>query len=183
MQVAVIEYARNKAGLTGAHSTEFKPTTPHPVIALITEWMTEEGKIEKRSADSDLGGTMRLGGQPCHLLQGTRAHALYAKDSIIERHRHRYELNNRYLKPLQDAGLVISGQSADGSLAEMIELPLHPWFVACQFHPEFTSTPRAGHALFNGFVQAARNRRQINSPTLDKISPPHKEATRQSATL
>ncbi|MEO5574565.1 MAG: CTP synthase [Gammaproteobacteria bacterium] len=157
MQVAVIEFARNVAGLADAHSTEFNLATPHPMIALVTEWMTSQGAIERRSADSDMGGTMRLGGQQCRLQAGTRAHDLYGKDVIMERHRHRYEFNNQYLKTLQDAGLVISGQSMDGGLVEMIELPKHPWFVACQFHPEFTSTPRAGHALFNGFIRAARD--------------------------
>ncbi|HLA75258.1 MAG TPA: CTP synthase [Gammaproteobacteria bacterium] len=174
MQVAVIEFARNMAGLSGAHSTEFKPDTPHPVIALITEWKTAQGTLEKRDAGSDLGGSMRLGGQPCRLVAGTRARTLYGKDIIVERHRHRYEFNNQYLKTLQDAGLVISGQSLDGMLVEMIELPNHPWFVACQFHPEFTSTPRAGHALFNGFIQAARTLRQSagkSATSTDTVQP------------
>jgi CTP synthase len=183
MQVAVIEYARHKAGLADAHSTEFKPATPHPVIALITEWMTEQGRIEKRSANSDMGGSMRLGGQVCSLLPATLAQKLYGKDSIIERHRHRYEFNNHYLQRLEDAGLVISGRSADGSLVEMIELPAHPWFVGCQFHPEFTSTPRSGHALVNGFINAARNTRGVKSPTVDKRSAPIREDARQGATL
>ena len=156
MQLAVIEFARNVAGLAGAHSTEFNPATPHPVIGLITEWMTDEGTVERRDAASDLGGTMRLGGQKCALVPGTRARAVYGKDVITERHRHRYEFNNRYLEPLQKAGLVISAKSMDGTLVEMIELPNHPWFVACQFHPEFTSNPRSGHPLFSGFIQAAR---------------------------
>jgi CTP synthase len=156
MQVAVIEYARNMAGLEQAHSTEFRPQTPDPVIALITEWRDAEGRVEKRSADSDLGGTMRLGGQVCHLLEGTRVRALYGKESIIERHRHRYEFNNNYRERLSEAGLVFAGLSADRSLVEVVELPNHPWFVACQFHPEFTSTPRDGHPLFTGFVAAAR---------------------------
>jgi CTP synthase len=164
MQVAVIEFARNVAGLEHAHSTEFNLTTPHPMIALVTEWMTSQGAIERRSANSDMGGTMRLGGQQCRLQPGTRAHDLYGKDIIMERHRHRYEFNNQYLQTLRDAGLVISGQSMDGGLVEMIELPTHPWFVACQFHPEFTSTPRAGHALFNGFIQAARDLRTGEIP-------------------
>ncbi|MEW6352927.1 MAG: CTP synthase [Pseudomonadota bacterium] len=161
MQVAVIEFARNKAGLEGAHSTEFNPNTPHPVIALITEWMTAHGTVERRSTESDLGGTMRLGGQQCRLLPGSRAHQLYGKDVITERHRHRYEFNNRYLQVLQDAGMLIAGRSLDDHLVEIIELPAHPWFIACQFHPEFTSTPRAGHALFNGFIQAARDLRAV----------------------
>ncbi|HWQ95144.1 MAG TPA: CTP synthase [Gammaproteobacteria bacterium] len=156
MQLAVIEFARNVAGLAGAHSTEFNSATPHPVIGLISEWMTDAGTVERRDAASDLGGTMRLGGQKCALVSGTRARAVYGKDVITERHRHRYEFNNRYLESLQKAGLVISAKSMDGTLVEMIELPNHPWFVACQFHPEFTSNPRSGHPLFSGFIQAAR---------------------------
>ncbi len=159
MQVAVIEFARHRAGLTDAHSTEFNPATPHPVIALISEWESKSGAIEKRAPDADLGGTMRLGGQPCRLQAGTLAHHLYGKDVIVERHRHRYEFNNHYAELLQDKGLVISGHSLDGKLVEMIELASHPWFVACQFHPEFTSTPRDGHPLFSGFIQAARELR------------------------
>jgi len=159
MQVAVIEFARNVAGLARAHSTEFDPATPHPVIALITEWVESDGRVERRSEQSDLGGTMRLGGQPCRLAAGTKAREIYAKDTIIERHRHRYEFNNNYIEPLAKAGLVFSGRSLDGSLVEMIELADHPWFIACQFHPEFTSTPRDGHPLFSGFVQAAREHR------------------------
>jgi CTP synthase len=155
MQVAVIEYARNKAGLAEAHSTEFNPNTPHPVIALITEWQDEKGTRERRSRDSALGGTMRLGGQQCRLSANTRAHALYGTDVITERHRHRYEFNNNYLERLTNAGLAISGRSIDGALVEVVELPDHPWFVACQFHPEFTSTPRDGHPLFVGFIRAA----------------------------
>jgi CTP synthase len=159
LQIAVIEYARHVAGLAGAHSTEFKPDTPHPVIALITEWMDRTGALEKRDAGSDLGGTMRLGGQECLLSAGSRVAAIYGKDHIVERHRHRYEFNNNYREPLEQAGLVMSGWSRDG-LCEMIELPEHPWFVACQFHPEFTSNPRDGHPLFSGFIEAARVRRQ-----------------------
>jgi CTP synthase len=155
MQVAVIEFARNAAGLEGAHSTEFLPKTPHPVIALITEWQDDSGQVEQRSANSDLGGTMRLGGQKCRLVAGSLAHRVYGKDVITERHRHRYEFNNRYLKILEDAGLRVCGKSLDGRLVEAIEIPDHPWFLACQFHPEFTSTPRGGHALFTGFVSAA----------------------------
>jgi len=151
MQLAVIEYARHVAGLTGAHSTEFDRDTPHPVIALITEWTDREGKIEKRSASSDLGGTMRLGGQKCHLADGTLARQIYGAPDVVERHRHRYEVNNTYLPPLEAAGLRVSGSSADtdNPLCEMIELPDHPWFVACQFHP------RSGHPLFIAFVRAA----------------------------
>jgi len=156
MQVAVIEYARHVAGLAGAHSTEFRPDTPHPVIALITEWQTEDGRVERRSADTDLGGSMRLGGQKCQLLEGSKAREVYGADVIEERHRHRYEFNNGYRDVLQKAGLVLAGKSLDGNLIEMIELKDHPWFIACQFHPEFTSTPRDGHPLFSGFVNAAR---------------------------
>ncbi|MDP1707479.1 MAG: CTP synthase [Gammaproteobacteria bacterium] len=156
MQVAVIEFSRNQAGLTAAHSTEFNPQAENPVIALITEWKTADGMVEKRSVESDLGGTMRLGAQPCRLVAGTIAHTLYGKDVIVERHRHRYEFNNNYLDILQQKGLVISGRSLDDRLVEMIEIASHPWFVGCQFHPEFTSTPRQGHPLFSGFIQAAR---------------------------
>ncbi|MEQ9209275.1 MAG: CTP synthase, partial [Pseudomonadales bacterium] len=155
MQVAVIEYARNVAGLEGAHSTEFDEKTPNPVIALITEWTAGDGSIERRGKDSDMGGTMRLGSQDCHLAEGSKARELYGQETIKERHRHRYEFNNNYLEILKNAGLVISGLSADRLLVEMIEIPDHPWFVACQFHPEFTSTPRDGHPLFEGFVKAA----------------------------
>ena len=163
MQVAVIEYARNMAGLEGAQSTEFDPETPHPVIALITEWLDADGNIETRDEDSDLGGTMRLGGQECRLKEGTLARELYGKEVIVERHRHRYEFNNGYLKDLKKAGLKFSGRSIDGKLMEMVEIPDHPWFVACQFHPEFTSTPRDGHPLFSGFVRAAREHQQASA--------------------
>ncbi len=156
LQVAVIEFSRNVAGLTGAQSTEFHKATPHPVVALITEWQdVGSGSTQKRSERSDLGGTMRLGAQPCRVQPDTLAHAIYQADEIAERHRHRYEVNNGYLEQLQAAGLVVSGYSADG-LVEMIELPGHPWFLACQFHPEFTSNPRDGHPLFISFISAAR---------------------------
>jgi len=155
MQVAVIEYARSVAGLSEAHSTEFNPDARDPVIALITEWQDEKGTRQRRDKDTQLGGTMRLGGQQCLLTPGTRAHSLYGADTITERHRHRFEFNNNYLERLTEAGLVISGRSGDGSLVEMVELRDHPWFVACQFHPEFTSTPRDGHPLFVGFIRAA----------------------------
>ena len=155
MQVAVIEYARHKAGLTQAFSTEFEPNTPDPVIGLITEWQKEDGSVEQRDHDSDLGGTMRLGGYPCVLKPGSLAQQIYGADEIVERHRHRYEFNNNYKQKLEDAGLLFSGMSKDNSLAEMVEIPGHPWFVACQFHPEFTSTPRHGHRLFEGFINAA----------------------------
>ena len=155
MQLAVIEYARNVAGLSGAHSTEFEPDTPHPVIALITEWQNRDGRIERRDAKSGFGGTMRLGGQECLLEADSVARRVYGAERIFERHRHRYEVNNHYLRRLQDAGLKVSGVSAQDGLCEMVELPGHPWFIGCQFHPEFTSTPRIGHPLFNAFVQAA----------------------------
>ncbi|MFN3785729.1 MAG: CTP synthase [Thiothrix sp.] len=156
MQVAVIEFARHCAGLGDAHSTEFVPNTHNPVIGLITEWQTEAGTVETRSADSDLGGTMRLGGQPCVLQTNSLAHKTYGTEQIIERHRHRYEFNNHYRELLSQHGLVISGTSMDGNLVEVIELTDHPWFLACQFHPEFTSRPRQGHPLFSGFIRAAR---------------------------
>ncbi|WP_257255291.1 MULTISPECIES: CTP synthase [unclassified Endozoicomonas] len=157
MQVAVIEYARNKAGLEGANSSEFDQNAEHPVVGLITEWLSSDGALETRTEASDLGGTMRLGAQLCNLISGTQAHSAYGKDTVIERHRHRYEVNNNYLETLQDAGLVISGRSEDNALVEMVEVKEHPWFVACQFHPEFTSTPRDGHPLFKSFIEAALN--------------------------
>jgi CTP synthase len=159
MQVAVIEFARNVAKLENAHSTEFNRGTPHPVIALITEWLNADGKVEKRSENSDLGGTMRLGGQECNLQPNSITHQLYGKDVIVERHRHRYEFNNSYLDDIVTAGMKIAGRSVDGRLVEIVEIPDHPWFVACQFHPEFTSTPRYGHPLFSGFIEAARKHR------------------------
>lgn len=155
MQVAVIEYARNMAGLEQANSTEFNPQTPNPVIGLITEWTDADGNTEVRDEDADLGGTMRLGGQACHLVEGSRAQQSYGVDQIVERHRHRYEVNNNYVDALQKVGLRIGGWSADKSLVEVVEVVDHPWFIACQFHPEFTSTPRDGHPLFSGFVSAA----------------------------
>lgn len=156
MQTALIEFARHVAGLTNSHSTEFDTDTPYPVVALVTEWTTADGQREKRDKDSDLGGTMRLGGQICCLKQGSKARELYGRDSIIERHRHRYEVNNQLLPSLEKAGLIVSGRSEDGTLVEMIELENHPWFIGCQFHPEFTSNPRDGHPLFVGFVEAAK---------------------------
>jgi len=155
LQLAVIEYARHEAGLEGAHSTEFAPDTKHPVIALIHEWHGRDGKLEQRDVRSDLGGTMRLGGQECVLLPGSLARQIYGKEKVVERHRHRYEVNNRYIPHLMNSGLRVSGISATEDLTEMIELPDHPWFVGCQFHPEFTSTPRAGHPLFSAFIRAA----------------------------
>jgi CTP synthase len=159
MQAAVIEFARDVAGLEGAHSSEFLPTSPHPVIGLITEWM-EDGQLVKRDENSDLGGSMRLGGQQCRLQHDTLAFELYQKDVITERHRHRYEFNNHYFEKLEKAGMRFSGKSIDGRLVEVIEIPNHPWFLACQFHPEFTSTPRKGHPLFSGFVAAAVKHKQ-----------------------
>ncbi|MGB5251026.1 MAG: CTP synthase [Gammaproteobacteria bacterium] len=163
LQVAVIEFARDVAGLSDAHSTEFNRETPHPVIALITEWQDQSGSVEARSEDSDLGGTMRLGGQQCNLKPGSLAARDYGVEQVIERHRHRYEFNNNYREALESAGLVFSGWSVDG-LAEVVELPEHPWFIACQFHPEFKSNPRDGHPLFTGFISAARAHREASLP-------------------
>jgi CTP synthase len=160
MQLAVIEFARHMAGLEGAHSTEFDRNTPHPVIALITEWINEDGKREIRDENADLGGTMRLGAQECLLEPGSVARRMYGKPVIKERHRHRYEFNNRYLDPLRRAGLSVAGWSTNNQLVEMVEIPDHPWFVGCQFHPEFTSTPRRGHPLFTGFIKAAQAYRE-----------------------
>ena len=155
MQVAVIEFARNVAGWSDANSSEFDANSKHCVVGLITEWTDEAGHIEQRSEGSDLGGTMRLGAQQCRLQEGSLAHQCYQQDVITERHRHRYEVNNTFVEQLEAVGLKFSGRSMDGSLVEMVEIVDHPWFVACQFHPEFTSTPRAGHGLFEGFVGAA----------------------------
>jgi CTP synthase len=155
MQLALIEYARHVAGLKNANSSEFDESTDHPVVGLIEEWQDASGSVEKRSQDADMGGTMRLGGQVCLLAEGSKARDLYGKPIITERHRHRYEVNGTYVEQLKAAGLCVSGTSKDGKLVEMIEIPEHKWFVACQFHPEFTSTPRAGHPLFEGFVRAA----------------------------
>lgn len=160
MQVALIEYARNVAGMSDANSSEFSKTTKHPVVGLITEWQDSEGNLEIRSEDSQLGGTMRLGAQTCYLTKGSRARELYGNDEIQERHRHRYEVNNALLPQLQEAGLTVSGWSSDKKLVEIIEIPNHPWFVAAQFHPEFTSTPRDGHPLFSGFIKAAKEYQQ-----------------------
>ena len=160
MQAAIIEFARHKAQMPGAHSTEFDANTQFPVVALITEWQDQEGSKQMRDQQSDLGGTMRLGGQKCQLKVSSLAHQLYQQEEIVERHRHRYEVNNRLLPQLEEQGLTISGRSVDGKLVEMIELSDHPWFIGCQFHPEFTSTPREGHPLFNSFVAAALNYQQ-----------------------
>ncbi|MDE1957988.1 MAG: CTP synthase [Xanthomonadaceae bacterium] len=163
MHAAVVDFARHVAGLAGADSTENDRQTPHPVIGLVTEWTTTAGEVEHRDEASDLGGTMRLGAQECRLKAGSLARELYGQDVIRERHRHRYEFNNRYRQAFEDLGLVIAGKSMDDLLVEMIELPVarHPWFLACQFHPEFTSTPRDGHPLFAGFVRAAREYRVV----------------------
>lgn len=161
MQAAVVDYARHVAGLVDANSTENDKQSPHPVIGLITEWRTAAGEIEKRDERSDLGGTMRLGLQEQRLKPGTLARELYGKDVVAERHRHRYEFNNRYRTQLEDAGLVVAAKSMDDLLVEMVELPrtVHPWFLACQAHPEFLSTPRDGHPLFVGFIRAAREKK------------------------
>ena len=153
--MALIEYARNVCHLDGAHSTEMHADTPHPIIALITEWQTVDGAVEQRSEDSDLGGTMRLGAQPCRLVAGTRTRAIYGADEISERHRHRYEVNSNYVSRLEEAGMKMSGWSLDGDLVEVVELPAHPWFVACQFHPEFKSRPLKPSPLFRGLLEAA----------------------------
>lgn len=168
MQVAVIEFARHVAGLEEANSTEFDPKAKYPVIALITEWQESDGHLEQRDEHSDLGGTMRLGGQQCHLIEGSKVKELYEKDVIVERHRHRYEFNNVYLEKLTSAGLKIAGRSADDKLVEIIEIPDHPWFIACQFHPEFTSNPRDGHPLFSGFIRAANKYKE--SEAKEKIN-------------
>ena len=155
MHMAMIEFARNVCGLEGAHSTEMNADTPYPVIGLITEWQTETGDIEVRDEYSDLGGTMRLGSQPCFLVEGTKTREIYGDDIVRERHRHRYEVNNTLVPKLEAQGMTISGWSQDKGLVEMVELADHPWFVACQFHPEFTSRPRGGHPLFSSFINAA----------------------------
>ncbi len=160
MQVAVIDFARHVADMPDAHSTEFVPDTPYPVIALITEWQEADGSVELRSQESDLGGTMRLGAQECRLQPGSRVQQAYGTASVTERHRHRYEFNNHYREPLRARGLVLAGTSIDNALVEVIELEDHPWFIGCQFHPEFTSSPRDGHPLFNGYIQAARTHHQ-----------------------
>jgi CTP synthase len=167
LHAATVEFARHVAGLTGANSTENDRQTIHPVIGLVTEWVSATGEIEKRDEGTDLGGSMRLGSQACRLKAGTLARDLYGKEIIHERHRHRYEFNNLYRQQFEDLGMVISGRSMDDLLVEMIELKNHPWFVACQFHPEFTSTPREGHPLFLGFIQAALAYRE------HKTTPPH----------
>ena len=163
MHMAMIEYARHICGLTGAHSSEMEPKTPHPVVALITEWQDAGGSLERRDEQSDLGGTMRLGAQTCHLVEGSLAHEVYGASEIRERHRHRYEINNNYVAQIEAAGLRVGGWSKDRELVEMVELPSHPWFLACQFHPEFTSRPRGGHPLFTSYIEAALRHTQGQS--------------------
>ena len=157
MQVALIEFARHVAGMSHANSSEFDRTCEQPVVGLITEWQDADGNTEVRSDKSDLGGTMRLGAQKCHLAEGSLARQLYGAETIEERHRHRYEVNNVLLPQIEKAGLKVTGLSANKKLVEIIEVPNHPWFIACQFHPEFTSTPRDGHPLFDGFVKVAKD--------------------------
>lgn len=159
MQIAVIEFARNKANMQGANSTELNPKTKHPIVALITEWLDSAGKVEKRDKKSDFGGTMRLGGHHCHLIVGTLAHKIYDEEVIVERYRHRYEVNGKLIHLLEFKGLFVSGRSSDGNLVEIIEIPNHPWFFGCQFHPEFTSNPRYGHKVFVSFIEAAAQAR------------------------
>jgi CTP synthase len=163
MHVALVEYARNVCGLTGANSTEIDRVTPHPIVALITEWQNVDGSKEQRDESSDIGGTMRLGAQSCLLEEGSKVRELYGRETISERHRHRYEINNNYIEQLCNQGMRVVGWSEDRSLVEIVELPDHPWFVACQFHPEFTSSPRGGHPLFTGYVKAALARKKVTS--------------------
>lgn len=173
LHVAVIEYARDVLGLTKAHSTEFEKNSPDPVIALITEWVDAGGKVEQRDESSDLGGTMRLGGQECRLAENSIARDCYQKEVIVERHRHRYEVNNNYVEQLEQAGMRFTGKSLDGSLMEVLEVQGHPWYLACQFHPEFTSTPRDGHPLFTGFINAAISQHALqNDDTAEAESKP-----------
>lgn len=173
MQVAVIEFARHKAIMKNANSTEFDPNSPYPVVALVSEWLAKDGMIKKRKLGGNLGGTMRLGGQACQLKTQTLAKQLYGKDIITERHRHRYEINNDWIGELEKRNLIVSGRSIDGCFVEMIELSDHPWFVGCQFHPEFTSTPRKGHPLFIGFIKAAlasqERKESVFGISVDKI--------------
>ncbi len=161
MHAAVVDFARHIAGLEGANSSENDRNAEHPVIALIAEWKTVAGEVERRDEASDLGGTMRLGAQECRLKAGTLSREMYGQDVIRERHRHRYEFNNRYRQQFKDLGLIIAGKSMDDLLVEVVKIADHPWFVACQFHPEFTSTPRDGHPLFIGFVRAAREQKAM----------------------
>ena len=162
MQVALIEFARNVANMPNANSTEFDPETPFPVVGLINEWLDSDGSVEQRDESSDLGGTMRLGSQLCHLLEGSKVHQCYGEKEIYERHRHRYEVNNTLRDKIEEAGLRVSGLSTDKQLVEVIEIPEHPFFIAGQFHPEFNSTPRDGHPLFEGFIAAAGEFQKLN---------------------
>jgi CTP synthase len=174
MQLAIIEYARHMAGLDNANSTEFEAGTPHPVVALITEWQNRDGTIEKRTTESDLGGTMRLGAQPCEVVPGSLAHRIYGATTVAERHRHRYEVNNHYLPRLEAAGLVVSARAKSplaGDLCEMIELKDHPWFFGCQYHPEFTSNPRRGHPLFIAYLNAALARARATRGEPARVRP------------
>ena len=164
LQVAIIECARDLAGLSGAHSTEFRPEAADPVVSLITEWTQRDGSVQAREPQVDFGGTMRLGGQRCVLVDGSRAQQIYQDSRIVERHRHRYEVNPAYLEQLEQQGLRVSGRSEADGLVEVIEYPDHPWFIGCQFHPEFTSNPRDGHPLFSGYVKAARDRNSERQP-------------------
>jgi len=171
MQVAVIDFARHIVGIKSANSSEFDPETPDPVIALVTEWQQQDGSVEQRSTESDLGGTMRLGGQECILQPGSLVATVYGKERITERHRHRYEFNNNYKDVLEKAGLVLSAVSIGSeTLVEMIELADHPWFIGCQFHPEYTSTPRFGHPLFSGFINAALEYSNRHTPKNESVS-------------
>lgn len=172
LQAAVIEYARNVAGLKDAHSSEFSPACENPVIALISEWTTRAGATEFRDENSDMGGTMRLGAQTCVLDKDSTTYKCYGKQEIVERHRHRYEFNNDYIDVLTEAGLKLVGKSVDGMLVEVVEIPDHPWFVGCQFHPEFTSTPRYGHPLFTGFIEAAIAHNKSVSPADAAVASP-----------
>jgi CTP synthase len=185
LQVAVIEYARNVAGLKGAHSTEFDKKSENPVIALISEWVTPSGSTETRNEDSNLGGTMRLGAQTCILEKDSKTYACYSSEEITERHRHRYEFNNDYRETLAAAGLKLVGNSGDGMLVEVIEVPDHPWFVGCQFHPEFTSTPRDGHPLFTGFIRAGiAKHEELNGPgSAEKLVNSSKDSAGDSSAI
>ena len=169
LHAAVIEFARNVIGYQGAHSTEINKRTDHPVIGLVTEWHGLSGNVEKRDEYEDYGGTMRLGEQECNLMKGSLSRLMYNKPVIFERHRHRYEVNNQYVAELEAAGMMVSGRSKASNLVEMIEIPSVSWFIACQFHPEFNSSPRHGHPLFKGFIEAAnRHAEQRKNTTVQQ---------------
>jgi len=170
LHAAIVDFARHVVGLEEANSTEIDVATPAPVIGLITEWTDQAGRVEQRTGDGDLGGTMRLGEQACMLNQGSLSERLYGRGVVLERHRHRYEVNNRYIPQMEQLGLAVAGRSEDGELVEMIELPAHPWFIACQFHPEFTSSPRDGHPLFCGLIDAANQHADLESVLKDGAS-------------